>query len=161
ISYLHIELLCSIPTREQRQELLARTVKESWHTRELAYEIHQIPELKPKGEDGRGRPLAVPRDLDALLRQQVRCAEDFLNRAVKVWQQAENSVLARLQEMDEEEFTEERAAQLKGHAEKLRELATEATKRAEDVQRAHEYVRGIIDLQKRPMLVAPPAPALR
>jgi hypothetical protein len=34
--------------------------------------------------DGRGRPLAVPRNLDDLLRQQGRRVEDFLTRLDKV-----------------------------------------------------------------------------
>jgi hypothetical protein len=147
VCYYHIQLLTGIDDPALREELLARTLEESWSTDDLAEVIVELNEKKKKVKDGRGRPLAIPRNLDAVIHQQSRAADDFLSRSQKVWEQPEHSLLAKAQDPFEE-FSEERVAQLKAHAQKMRALADEAGKRAEEAERAYEYVVQVVETRK-------------
>ena len=85
LSFSHVMQVLSVVDREKRKELIDQAVAKSWTCDQLAFEI--APELKPKKpiNDGRGRPLAIPRNFDAVLAQMEAFADDFLNRAEKVF----------------------------------------------------------------------------
>lgn len=151
LSYYHVELLAHLNDRQVREDLLRQTLAGCWSTRELAFRIHQLASRAKKETDGRGRPLAVPRNLDALLRQQDRTAEDFLNRSLKVWEQPQHSLVTMVRTASQEECTQGRVAQLLALARKLRRLAEEAHKRAEEAEQAYAYVlRGLEGRANRP-----------
>src|SRR5262249_49223520 len=137
ITYYHVELLANLDGPEAREEMLRRAVEGCWSGNDLAYHIHQMPTRKDVA-DGRGRPLATPKDLDDLLKQQARPADDFLNRSVQVWAQDGRSLLDMLQGCTSDKITPERIERLREHAQKLRRLAEEAQKRAEEAEEAYQ-----------------------
>jgi hypothetical protein len=76
----HLLNLAAAPEGD-RAALLERVLSESMTVGELHQHVHRIrPKEQPAAPETRGRPLAVPRNLDALLRQQGNLAKDFLNR---------------------------------------------------------------------------------
>jgi hypothetical protein len=133
LSYSHVVALAAVDDEGRRQKLLARTVKEGWTSRKLvnAAELPADPQPGEK-EDRRGRPLARPRDLDAVLDQQASFAEDFLNRDQQVWSHAEHSLSAKAENLDTADFTQERADRLKKHAGQMNLLAQKARERADE-----------------------------
>jgi hypothetical protein len=149
LCYYHVQLLSSITDRKTRNKMLERTLDESLSTRDLDHHIQNLP-LPTKGEETRGRRLAVPRNLNDVILQQDRSADDFLNRSEKVWEQQKNGLLAKVHDVSQDECTQERVDQLKAHAQKLRRLADEAVKRAEEAERAYEYVLSLLRKRENP-----------
>lgn len=144
ISYYHVELLANIDDSQDREAILAKTLEESWSGQDLAFHIHQLPGRKSKG-DGRGRPLATPRNLDDVIKQQTRSADDFLNRSTQVWDQTEHGLLAKVYDCACDDLTPERVEQLKDHAQKLRRLAEEAQKRAAEAEKAYQEALSLLE----------------
>lgn len=143
----HVLLLSNIADQKTRHEMLEHTLSESWSTRDPAYHIHNLP-LPKKEEETRGRPLALPRNFHEVIQQQDRSADDFLMRSEKVWSQQEHGLLAWVRDCSQDECTPERLEQFRVHAQKLRRLADEAVKRAEEAERAYEYVLSRLRKQK-------------
>lgn len=142
LSYYHVELLSGLDTKAQRDEALLLVVGGGWTTDDLARHVHRERLPAKREGDGRGRPMAVPRDLDGLLRQQSRCAGDFLERSRRVWSAPDNGLLAKAHVLAPEERTAGRVQALLEHAVTLRRLAEEAARQADEAQRAYELVAG-------------------
>ena len=142
LTWTHIRALISL-TAVERQEMLLRTLAEDWTTDNLA---EQIAQAHPKKSGAQSPRLHVPRDLDAVIREQDGLAEKFLERADAVWRD-ESSLTQRFLELSPEEHTEERAQHLKGLAQKMRRLADEAEARASEAEKV--YQRSIQAMAKR------------
>lgn len=139
LSYSHVTVLSQVEDDRHREKLLQQTVKEGWTTRRLTNAVDQVVPSEPdKPPERRGRPLAKPRDFDAVLDQQAHFAEDFLNRNDQVWSHAEHSLSAKAKDLDTADFTQERADRLKRHAKVMTLLAQKAKERAEEAMRVHK-----------------------
>jgi hypothetical protein len=140
LSYYHIQLLSGLDTEEQRDEARRLTVEQAWTTDDLQQHVQrELLPTKVEG-DGRGRPMAVPRDLDDLLRQQGRRVDDFLTRSEKVWNLPENGFLSKAYDMPTDHWTPGRAKALLEHARALRRLAEEAGRQADEAEQAYDLV---------------------
>lgn len=82
VSVRHLLILSRVKDRKKRQDLIAQTTAAGWRSWELGEAVDKAVAKPPRPEiDGRGRPLAAPRNFDDLLHQQERAAKDFVNRA--------------------------------------------------------------------------------
>jgi hypothetical protein len=139
LSYSHVAVLSRVEDPRQREKLLKQAVKEGWTTRRLSNAVGEIAAPEPsQPTERRGRPLARPRDFDAVLDQQASCAREFSDRNDRVWSDPAHSLSAKLEDLDPAGFTQERADRLKRHAEDLAALAEKAQKRAEEARQIHE-----------------------
>lgn len=138
LSYSHLVVLARVEDDDRKENLLKQTVKEGWSTRRLAdaAEIANGPE-PDKPQERRGRPLAKPKDFDAVVDQQAHFAEDFLNRNDHVWSHPEHGLTAKLENLETADFTQERGKRLKGHVKVMSDLATKAKERADEATHAH------------------------
>jgi len=154
ISYSHLLCLMAIPDRGQRKQLIDKAVAENWTSKQLALEVS--PDLKPKKPitDRRGRPLAVPRDLDAVLAQMGSFVDDFLNRAEKVWQNERHSLDAKFIDLSTDDITKERAERIKSVADKLGELTKKAKRLQEEALAVHKEFLKILDKKPAPKAIA-------
>jgi hypothetical protein len=150
LSFTHIVQVLSIADRAKRKELIDQAVAEGWTSKQLAYEIS--PDLKPKKPitDRRGRPLAIPRDFDAVLSQMESFADDFLNRADKVWQNERHSLDAKFIDLTADDMTKERAKKIKSVAEKLAELNKTAKRLEEEALAVHKEFLKTLDKKPTP-----------
>lgn len=138
LTYSHVAMLSRVEDDRDRAKLLKQTVKEGWTTRKLsnAVDLAKGPQADMP-QERRGRPLARPKDFDAVLDQQARFAEDFLNRNEQVWSHPDHSLSTKAKNMDTTDFTKDRADRLKRHAEVMSSLAAKAKERAEETTRVH------------------------
>lgn len=139
VSVQDLLVLARVEDPALRQGLLAQALAQGWRSDELADAVvRAIGKERALAVDGRGRPLAVPRTFDGVLRQQERAAKDFVNRAVNVWEKPDHSLLTKAAVMAIDDYTEERAARLRAHAELMDQLAQEARERAEEARQVYE-----------------------
>jgi hypothetical protein len=162
LSFSHVVALSGVEDEGRRQKLLKQAVREGWTSKKLANAVgqSQAPEAG-RQEERRGRPLAKPRDFDAVLEQQASFAQDFLNRDEHVWSRREHSLSGMAEGLDTAEFTRERADRLKRHADQMNLLARKAKERAEEAAAVHEVFEEVIKeqaaKQKKRGLVGSPA----
>src|SRR5262249_4707130 len=147
VSFSHVVALSGVEDEGRRQKLLKQAVREGWTSKKLANAAqYQAPE-PGKREERRGRPLAKPRDFDAVLDQQASFAQDFLNRDEQVWSRREHSLSGRAEGLDTAEFTPGRADRLKRHAEQMDLLARKGKERAEEAVAVHQGFEEVIRKQ--------------
>jgi hypothetical protein len=150
VSVRHLLILSRVDDKALRRDLLARTVAEGWRSWELDEAVEKaVGGPSPPRVDGRGRPLAEPRNFDDVLRQQERAAKDFVNRAVNVWEKPGSSLESKAVELTTDEYTEERAAKLKAHAELLDRLAQEARERADEARQVYERFAEVLAVRQQ------------
>src|SRR5262245_61983654 len=72
VSFSHVVALSGVEDEGRRQKLLKQAVREGWTSKKLANAAGQCPQAPETGkrEERSGRPLAKPRDFDAVLEQQ-------------------------------------------------------------------------------------------
>jgi hypothetical protein len=148
VTYTHLTHLAEVEDDTTRQKLLDQTVKKGLTCTGLARAIHAVTPANPNREvERRGRPLAVPKDFDAVLDQQAHFAEDFLNRNEQVWTHSSHSLSAQAAELHTADFTPERAERLKKHAEQMNLLAQKAKDRAEETTCIHALFEQVLQQQ--------------
>jgi hypothetical protein len=139
LSYSHVVALSRVEDERHREKLLKQVLREGWTARKLTNSVDRAASPEPgKPPERRGRPLAKPRDFDAVIDQQASFAQDFLNRDDQVWSHPEHSLTARVNDLELADFTKERADRLKRHAEVMSLLAEKAKERADEVTRVHK-----------------------
>jgi hypothetical protein len=138
LEYFHVELLAEIHDRQSRRELLERMLAESWPGYMVLAAVNQIKKQQ-----------RIPRNVDTLLRQQERSADHFLNRTTAVWKQPAHSLRTMVQELPHEQYTEDLAARVKAHADKLGRLAEEAQAFAMDADAVHQMMVAVLADRKR------------
>jgi hypothetical protein len=145
LSYSHVVELARVEDEKQREKLLTQAVKEGWTTRKLANAVAPFREapnapvpLAGPREDRRGRPLAKPRNFDAVLEQQASFAWDFLNRNDHVWSDPEHGLWGKALILSTTDYTPERVERVKAHAEQMKLLAQKAAERAEEADAIHK-----------------------
>jgi hypothetical protein len=139
VSVRDLLVLARVKDPALRQNLLAQAIAQGWSSGELGDAVDElIGEEEPEKADGRGRPLAKPRNFDDVLRQQGRVARDSVTRAERVWTQPGSSVQGMAVDLPTDEVTEERAQRLKAHTELLDRLAQEARARADEARQVYE-----------------------
>jgi hypothetical protein len=138
LTYTHVVELARIEDETRREKILKQAVKEGWTTRKLTKVIQAGPSQQDKPEDHRGRPLAKPRDFDAVLDQQASFIKDFLSRNDQVWSHEEHFLSAKVEDLTGDQFTQERANRLKQHADQMNLLAQKAKERADEALGVHK-----------------------
>ena len=149
IPFGYLVHLADVEDTDRRETLLSQAVAECWTCNELHYKVRAIvgEKVKPTEERG-GRPMAVPKNFDAVLVQQTAAAENFFDRSAKVWSDPEHSLVAYAKELSDNKCTEELAEQLKVHLDKLQRLAQEAKSRADEAQDVYERIRKRLEKRK-------------
>lgn len=143
LSWSHVRTLLCVDSKEQRQALLDRTVKEGWTCDQLAYEVKHLSEGKTP--DGRGRPPRIPKNFDDAVTQQLQSAEQWDNKHCKVWANPDRSLVAQAAKLPAEEVTEERLRQAQVLAHQLRRVAQEAQEQAEKAEAVVRDFERILD----------------
>ena len=145
VCYSHVVALSRVEDNSDREKLLKKTVKEGWTTRQLDNAVNRVVSSEPgQPEERRGRPLAKPKDFDAVLDQQVHFVEDFLSRNEEVWSRQEHSLSGKADDLDTADFTQERADRLKKHAEQMNLLAQKAKERSEEAADVHALFANLL-----------------
>jgi hypothetical protein len=131
LSYSHLMSVITL-RREERKKLIDRAVEESWTSDQLARVVIKGKESgNSQKDDKRGRPIGKPRTFDLVLAQMEAFADDFMGRAVVVWDSEEHSLDAKARDFAMEDWTPERAQNLKTVAEKLQKVSEMSKKLAE------------------------------
>jgi hypothetical protein len=148
LTYTHVVELARIEDETQREKILKQAVKEGWTTRKLINVVGESDAPQPdKPEDHRGRPLGKPRDFDAVLDQQANFIKDFCARNDQVWTHQEHSLSAKVENLNGDQFTQERANRLKQHADQLGLLAQKAKERADEALGVHKLFVQVLQQQ--------------
>lgn len=100
--YPHVELLAEIQDRQARMELLEKTLAENWPFHQVLSAVNRIKKQQRIPGGMRGRQFTPPPNVDALLRQQGRSADHFLNRAMTTWKQPVHSLRSKVQELSQD-----------------------------------------------------------
>ena len=164
VCYSQLLYLTGVPDSQKREQLLECCLKENWSTKRLADSAKAAaiacgvnvaePGRREPSEERRGRPLAVPKDLDSVLHQQRTSAADFLDRT-EVWQRPEVSLTSYARKLGATEITEEKAQKLKTHYVMLQELADEAQKRADEAKKVYEHFMTVVANKERAQAPTP------
>jgi hypothetical protein len=151
VSVRDLLLLARVEDRALRRELLAQALAQGWRAAELGEAVDRaVGREEPEKPDGRGRPLAKPRNFDDVVRQQEQAARGFVERAVNVWEKPEHSLLAKAADLATDEYTEERADRLRAHAELMDRLAQEARERADEARQVYERFAEVLASRQEP-----------
>jgi hypothetical protein len=134
VSWSHVRILVFVADRAERERLLRRVVEESWGCAELAREVAKG---KAKTAGTRGRPLARPRDLDGVLRQQGLLADRLLERDEKVWSDQACSLTGRFLELPPDGHSAERGLALKENVERWRRVVRAAQDRLREAEEVY------------------------
>jgi hypothetical protein len=132
LAWSHVRCLVQVDDRQEREELLDRTVAENWTSLRLAEEVKAYHE--EKNPSNRGRPLTRPKTFDAVLHQQQGLADRFIERSEQVWADGDHSLTRRFTELTPDERTEERVEELEAHVERLRRLRDAVEKRLREAE---------------------------
>jgi hypothetical protein len=161
LSYSHVVALSKVEDEHHREKLLKQTIRDGWTAQKLTNAVDRAASPEPsKPPERRGRPVAKPRDFDAVLDQQGSFAQDFLSRNDKVWSHPEHSLRAKLNALEPADFTTERAGRLKRHAQVMSLLAEKAQERADEAVSVHKvFVRLLKEETARHKQLASPATA--
>ena len=150
VSTRDLLILARVEDRALRKELLAQAIAKAWRAADLAEAVDRaVGKEETEKPDGRGRPLAKPRNFDDVVRQQEQAAKNFVNRTVHVWERPEHSLLAKAADLATDEYTEERAGKLKAHAELMDQLAQEARERADEARHVYEQFTAILSQRQK------------
>lgn len=152
ISYSHALLFSSVKAPE-RQRIIDSSVAQSWTCERILQEIEPESKKNKPPNDGRGRPLAIPRDLDSMLNQIGSFADDFLERATRVWESEDNSLSVKYGELSPDEHTSERAQRAKVVVDKLEKLANSAKRLRDTVQLVQNKFLKSLEQQPEPKLI--------
>lgn len=140
VPYGHLLALAKMSAKRARESLLNKTIEQSWSRDDLEDAIYQSTTGRKK-EETRGRPLNVPKDLRGLLRQQEQSAEQFVQRATKVWAERRNSFMGQVELLPEDQVTIDQVKKLRKHVEVLRKLVASANEQAAEADRAADYLQ--------------------
>lgn len=144
LSFSHVRVVLSIEDRKERDKALARACENCWTSDDLARHVRGQSDER-KASDGRGRPIAVPKTVGAVIAQQLSFAEDFEKRNVRVWRDRAHSVTGQLANLPEDMYTEELANNLARLAHSMRQVVKEAEERAEEAEANFAKVRRILE----------------
>jgi hypothetical protein len=145
VSYSHVMALATVEDDRQREELLKNAVKEGWSAQKLTNAVAlSRPQDPDKVVDRRGRPLAKPKDFDAVLNQQELFAKDFLSRNLDVWSDPKHSLSAKADELENSHISQERVERLKRHGELMDELSRRAKERANEAMGVHRLFQQVL-----------------
>lgn len=142
LSYSHVRLLISIENEVQRKEAINLILINCWTSAQLGAHIKTLLGKRSKG----GRKPAVPKDARTVIDQQLAFVEDFENRNVNVWRNPTHSLTAQVAKIEPKEYTEDLAKQLGRLAHQMRQLATEATVRADEAERKYSEIKRVLDV---------------
>ena len=141
IFWTHVRILSGVTNPKSRNELLEHTLQEDWTCEELGKAVMQ---LKEPNETVGARKAKGPRNLNGMIEQQQAYADHFLERAERVWNNPEQSLTNLCLDMPAEKYTQEGANKLKGLAGRLRLVAQEAEKRAQEAEKAFKEYLNIL-----------------
>ncbi len=149
LSYSHLMCLVGIQDREERREMIEKAVAENWTSRDLARAVvHGKEPVRLKKDEKRGRPIGKPKTFDGEVAQMESFADDFMNRAIQVWDTDDHSLGAKIADFVNDEFTEERARKVKALAAKLLQVADMAKKLEQQATQVHEVFVQILGAKK-------------
>ena len=151
VGYTHLRTLCVIADKKQRDDLLEETIRNSWTAQQLGAVI--VSRFGNKSQNPTGRA-GIPKTAQKVIQQQLDFADDFSNRNVRVWKDPEHSLSRQIAAMPEPDYTEDLAKQLGILAKRMRDLAAEATSRAEEAEREHKKVTDAIAASLKPVKMA-------
>src|ERR1700722_14080198 len=101
LTWSHVRCLVSVDDKKLRKELLDKTLAEGLTCMDLAHELKRLSDHT--ANDGRGRPLRMPKDFDSSLAQQQHLSEDWDKRYTKVWAKQDRTLEAQAAKLALEE----------------------------------------------------------
>lgn len=144
ISFSHMRALISLDSPEKRQEALELTLERCWTAEQLSkYVKAQTGARNTNNPDG--RPVAIPRDLNAVIDQQLSFADDFDKRNTRVWNNPAHSVATQMIKLPKEQYTEDLATKLSRLAHQMEVVSQEAMKRRAEALEKWQEVRNELD----------------
>lgn len=145
ISYSHIRVLTSMDDADDRNRFLHQAIKHNWTSSQLGAAV--VSEKGKRSNNSQGRGVAIPKDAAMVIKQQMDFADDFDKRNLKVWKDPQHSLTSQLAKIEAEEYTQELADTLGVLAKRMRQLAEEADKRAEEAE--HKYAEVSAAIKQR------------
>jgi hypothetical protein len=148
LSFSHMRAVLALDDpktgEHDREEAINLTLTRCWTSEQLANYVKEKTEGRNSGNSA-GRPLAVPRNLDALIHQQMSYADDFEKRNVKVWKNPEFSLTGQMARVQEEQYTEALASQLGKLLNGFEQVIKDAKERANETRAQLMKVRTVLD----------------
>lgn len=141
LSFSHIRLIVAIESQSLREEALRLVIDNCWSSAQLA---KHVKELLGKRKTV-ARKQAVPKDVNALVSQQLSFVEAYENRNVGVWSNPTHALSTQISRLEPEEYTEELEQQVGRLAHRQRQLADAARLRAEEAEREFNKIKHTLD----------------
>jgi len=130
LTWSHVRCLLGVKEREQRKELLERTVQEGWSCTQLAEQI----------VEGQPRPVRPPINFDSAIKKQLTSAEQWDRQHTKVWSRPDTSLVSQAARLPADGVTQERLQKAQELAYQLRLVADQAVKQAEAAEQVvHDF----------------------
>ncbi len=137
LSFGHVRLLVALDSPTLREEALQLTIDNCWSSAQLASHVKELVGKQKRGP----RKQAVPKNVKALVEQQLSFVEAWEGRNVNVWSNPTHSLTTQLDRVDPEQYTEELEQQLGRLAHRQRQLADSALLRAEEAEREFHKIK--------------------
>lgn len=144
LSYSHIRQLVAIKDETIRMKLLNACLLNCWTSAELGLAVQKANGGKQTNNPN-GRA-TMPKDAQTVIGQMIDFADDFDSRNVRVWRDAKHSLSAQVDKLKPIEYTEDLARKLGELAHRMRQLADEATLRAEEAEAKYDQVNKTLKL---------------
>lgn len=134
VSYSHMRIIVGVPGKEDRNDILELTFQNCWTSVQLG--AHVKKKFDSRSPNPKGRGPAIPKDAKQLISQQIQFAEDFDDRNLHVWNRPEYSLSTQVDKLDPVEYNEDLEKQLATVVHRFRIISTEASKRADEAEKA-------------------------
>jgi hypothetical protein len=142
LSYSHIRQLLAVKDPQRRHELMNKCLEACWTSAELGRAVQGLNGGKQTNNPN-GRA-STPKDAETVISQMISFADDFDSRNIRVWKDPRHSVSAQVDRLEPIQYTEELVKQLGVLAHRMRQLANEATARAEEAERKCDEVSRVL-----------------
>jgi hypothetical protein len=147
ISWTHTTTLLAIHDKTVREELQQRVGQENLSTRELGKLVKDMNTADQRPANSPGRAYQQPRTIAAGLDQMTTVCEKWERQNASVWAGEDDSVLASLEAMPTEEYSDQIAEKLDQVIITMERLAALATANASRGNRIRETVNEALDPQ--------------
>lgn len=142
VSYSHVRQLITIEDKKERQTTLNLVIENCWTSEDLGTYI--VSKYGKRSNNMHGR-MGKPKGVDAVIKQQLSFVDDFDNRNANVWADDETSITAQIDNLEPTQYTEDLVDKLYTLAKRMRKLAVEADKRADEAEAKYQEVKDALE----------------
>jgi hypothetical protein len=150
ISYSHVRLLCFVSDRGLREQCLTELARNSWTAEQLSRYIQSLQGTTTNNPNGQKGKAAIPKSLDAVVRQISSFVDDFESRDANVWRSGKAGILAQVKRLQPTEMGEQVLHTLNTARTRITELRGKLEAYEAVFDEALQIVQGACEDKSRP-----------